>query len=375
MFRVINKFFALRKGMLINMNRIKTKDLLPGMILAEDIYSMNNQLILPKGQMLTDTSITKLEMYYILDTRIEEPYEDIVIDPIELSSYSKRVQSSEEFIHYKQQFDQTLSTFKLCISDIVEKNAPIDTNLLLDQTRDIIKASAGNGTLLTMLQNMRQYDDLTFAHSLNVALICSLFANWLHFSKEDIEIATLCGLLHDIGKLMIPDSIIKKPSKLTDEEYEIIKTHPIQGYQLIKDSDINEHVKNVVLMHHEKYDGSGYPFGLKDNKIDPFASIVTIADIFEAMTSARIYRGPLCPFVVIDIFVKEGFQKYDTNAILTFLNNIVTSYIGNMVRLNNKRVGEIIFINPHDLANPTVKCGDKFVDLSTHPSLYIEAII
>jgi putative nucleotidyltransferase with HDIG domain len=222
---------------------------------------------------------------------------------------------------------------------------------------------------------MRDYDDLTYAHCMNVALICHVFAGWMHFSPEDVEIATLSGMFHDIGKLAIPDHIIKKPDKLTDEEYSIIKQHTIEGYQILQNQDIDEHVKNAALMHHERCDGSGYPFGLTGNKIDKFAKLVSIADVYDAMTAARVYRGPLCPFSVIEIFEKEGLQRYESEYILCFLENVVMTYINNRVRLSNGLVGDIVFINRQQFSRPMVKCGDEFFDLSKDKSLSIVEIV
>ncbi|MBR2403559.1 MAG: HD-GYP domain-containing protein, partial [Lachnospiraceae bacterium] len=101
----------------------------------------------------------------------------------------------------------------------------------------------------------------------------------------------------------------------------------------------------------------------------------SIADVYDAMTSARVYRGPLCPFKALDMFVSAGLQKYETNAILTFIRNIVTTYLGNRVRLSNGMEGEIIYINQHNLARPTIKCGNCYVDLAQDMSISIEAII
>lgn len=226
-----------------------------------------------------------------------------------------------------------------------------------------------------MLHNMRAYDDLTYAHCLNVALICNVFAGWLHFSQEDIELATLCGLFHDIGKLCIPDSIIKKPDRLTNEEYDVIKTHTIEGYKILQNQPVNDHIKNAALMHHERCDGSGYPFGLTGNRIDKFAKIVSIADVYDAMTAARVYRGPLCPFTVIDIFEKEGLQKYESEYILCFLKNVVLTYIGQRVRLTNGQEGDVVFINPQQFSRPMIKCGDTFVDLSKQKDIAIERLL
>jgi len=356
------------------MKRLRTQELIPGMVTAEDVYTYSNQLILPKGLVLTDKAITKLEFYSVLMVRVEDDISPLTPPIIIEPSYSKRVQASQEFKEYKEKFDTTLATFKSSLQETLTNNAPLNTDELLDQILDMIHTENGKTNVFTMLHNMREYDDLTFAHSLNVALICHAFAEWLNYSKEDVHLATLCGLLHDVGKTSIPEDIIKKPAKLTSEEYAIAKTHASEGYNILRKYSLDEHIINSALMHHERFDGTGYPLGLRQN-IDKFAKIVAIADVYEAMTATRIYRGPLCPFAVIDLFVTEGLQKFDTNAILTFLHNIVNNYLGNTVRLNNKKEGVIIFINPNALSRPTIKCGDKFIDLSTEPKLYIEAII
>ena len=207
------------------MKRINTKDLVPGMITAEDVYSYSNQLILQKGLVLTDKTITKLEFYSILSIRVEDGLSAStpVIPVVDNRSYSERVQASEEFKEYKKKFESTVSSFKGAINDIVEKNAPIDADALLKNTLSLLENKNGKVNVFTMLHNMRMYDDLTYTHCLNVALICNVFAHWLHYSEEDVNTATLCGLLHDTGKMMIPDSIIKKPDKLTNKEYEIVK--------------------------------------------------------------------------------------------------------------------------------------------------------
>lgn len=376
------------------MKRLYTSHLLPGMIAGEDVFSFANQLIIPKGFILTDKMITRLEFYSIPCIKVKESEDEPFDAPITYDdstnmeptapitpqnrdewAYSALIQASPEFKKFKQDFDETIDEFKDSINDIVQKGADINTEALLHQATDLIHDTSTNSDFFHMIHNMRQYDDLTFAHCINVALISNILAGWLGMSEEDMETATLCGLLHDIGKLAIPDRIIKKPSKLTEEEYRIVKTHTIEGYQILKDQDISVHIKNAALMHHEKCDGSGYPFGLMGNKIDPFAKIVGIADVYDAMTAARVYRGPLCPFQVIDIFEKEGLQKYEAAYILKFLENVVMTYMNNRVRLSDGTEGDIVYINHAHLSRPMIKSGGKFIDLSAIPELYIEQIL
>ncbi len=357
------------------MRRVRTSELTPGMIIAEDVFNYNGQMILPKGLTLTDKAITRLEFYSILSVRIkDESLAGLDIEE-DTRTHSERIRESEEFRKFHESFDENLNTFKESINNIVDMNANIDTDEMLTNTLAILSEATSSYHAFDMLHNMRQYDDLTFAHCMNVALICNIFSQWLNWPEKEQNLLTLCGLLHDIGKLKIPDTIIKKPDRLTDEEYKIVKTHTVEGFHILKGKNINSHIMNAALMHHEKCDGSGYPLGITSDKIDRYAKAVAIADVYDAMTSARIYRGSLCPFRVIEIFESEGLQKYDPEYILTFLENIVNTYLHNEVRLSNGETGTVVFINKHLLSKPVVKQGDKFLDLSKEPDLHIDAIL
>ncbi len=362
------------------MPRVLTQNLIPGMVVAEDVYTYNNQLVILKDTELTDKSITKLEFYSILSVRVKEdstsdtPIEEI---PIEEMTYSQRIKSSQEFKEFKASFEGAVDNFKGHINSLLTdaNNATVDTEGLLHETNDLLSRTPTGLQIFDMLHNMRSYDDPTFAHCMNVALICHVFGMWLNMPDRDVDTLTVAGLLHDVGKLRIPEQILSKPSKLTDDEYQIIKTHAVEGFNILKNLDMDDHIKNTALMHHERCDGSGYPLGLTGERIDDFAKIVAIADVYDAMTSARVYRGPLCPFKVISIFESEGLQKYDSKYILTFLEYIVNSYVNNRVLLSNGLEGDIVLINKLDLSHPMVHCGSHYIDLSHEHGLYVEAIL
>lgn len=359
------------------MKRIQTTDLVPGMVTAEDVLNYNNQLILPKGLILTDKTITKLTFYSILQVKVEDTVTDIADAAFLEPSYSEKLRNSPEFIQFKKEFESDVNSFKNAVNDVVEKGSPLDVDKLMDHTINILNPAwaTPHANIFDILHCMRSYDDATYVHCMNVALICNVFARWLRFSEEDIRNATVSGLLHDIGKTKIPESIIKKPGKLTEQEYNTMKKHPQEGYMMLSRSSLPGDILNAVLMHHERCDGSGYPFGLTGERIGKYAKIVSIADVYDAMTSARIYRGPLCPFKAIALFESEGLQKYDPQYILTFLENVVNTYLLNTVRLNNGVTGKIVFINKDRLSSPTIQTAHGFLDLSIHPELNIEDII
>lgn len=362
------------------MRRVRTADLTPGMQTAEDVYSYNNQMILPKDTVLSDKMITRLEFYSILAIKVKddadtanEVFQDENLPPD--SSYSEKIRASRKFKQFEHNFLETTNDFRNNIHQIVEKNAPIDIEAMFHNVVSLIEKDMNSITVFDMLHNMRQYDDFTYMHSINVSLICNIFGHWLNLNPDEIKTLTLCGLLHDIGKLMVPENIIRKPDRLSPTEYNIIKTHTLQGYNILMEYNINEAIKESALMHHERCDGSGYPLGIGENRINPYAKIVAIADVYDAMTAARIYRGPLCPFKVISIFETEGLQKYDSHYILTFLEHIATTYMNNRVKLSNGKEGDVVFMNKAALSKPMIKCGNEFIDLSKETDLYIETFV
>ncbi len=363
------------------MRRVATYQLVPGMTVAEDIYNFTNQLVLSKGTVLTDDIITRLEFYSIISIYVEDDTEaDLNIkEPLGYiefqDSYSERLQSTPQFQEFKKKYEWQVDDFRDTLSTVMEKNIPLDVDSLMSNISDLVEASAKHVSLFDMLHNMREYNDSTYSHCMNVALICNTFAKWMHFSDEDVFTVTLCGLMHDIGKLTVPLDILNKPSKLTDEEFNIIRQHPVNGYRVLLKHHMDTTICAAALLHHEKCDGSGYPYGLPGHRLDRFTKMVTIADVFDAMTSARVYRGPLCPFKVVELIEEEGYQKYDADYLLTFLSHIVNTYISYRVRLNNGQEGEVIYINKHKLGRPTIKCGNEYVDLSAHPELEIQCII
>jgi putative nucleotidyltransferase with HDIG domain len=360
----------------MNIIKILINQALPGMIVAEDVYTKDDHLIISKETTLTDKIITRLEFYSIIDISVysvPNKLDDGLV--FEKSTYFEVIKKSESFQRFHMAYRNAVGNVKRSLDSIVRDQKDIDMDRLLAEAGEILCHCDSSIELFNMLHCMRNYDDTTYVHSLNVGLICNIIGKWLHFTPEDLEVITLCGLLHDLGKLMIPSHIIAKPSKLTSEEFSTVKTHTIRGYNLLKSRNIDPRIKHSALMHHERCDGSGYPYGFYSEQIDPFAKLVAIADVYDAMTCARVYRGPLCPFEVISIFETEGYSKYDPRYIMTFLEGIVQTYIHNTVKLSNGLTGEIILINKLELSRPVIKADEEYIDLSKRRNLQIISLV
>jgi len=356
--------------------KILISQAVPGMIVASDLFTTDNHLIISKGTTLTDRIITRLEFYSIIELTVYHitSSADHTIEDSNTTFYEK-IRKSESFQRFHLAYTSTVHNFKQSLDTIASQKSEVNLDALLNEMNQMLNRGDSSIELLNMLHCMRNYDDTTYVHSMNVAIICNIMGKWLDFSQKDLEVITLCGLLHDIGKLMVPYDLITKPNKLTDAEFTTVKTHTLRGYNLIKAMNIDSRVKHAVLMHHERCDGSGYPYGFHQEQIDSFAKLVSIADVYDAMTSARVYRGPLCPFEVISIFESEGYSKYDPSYIMTFLNGIVQTYINNTVKLSDGTIGNIIMINKMELARPIIKVADIYIDLSKNHSLHILELV
>lgn len=274
---------------------------------------------------------------------------------------------NERVIKSAQLLEKSLSEY------IVREDEDLNTNKLLKETREIIALSDDPVHTFRMLRRVRRYDDLTYIHSLNVAILCHEFANWMHMPEEEQDILTLAGLLHDVGKMGIPGKIIKKAGLLTDEEYELIKQHPQKGYDFLKKHPLDERIMNAALMHHERCDGSGYPQGLKADEIDDFAKIVAIVDYYDALTSARVYREPHCPFEVFRMLQQER-DKFDSTYLAVFMEGVASFYIGCEVVLSNQKRARMVDTNPTDQSNPIVKMDGLIVNLAMAPDVDVKEI-
>ncbi len=385
------------------MRQIPITALTPGMVTAEDIVSYDNETIVPKGIILTENIISRLEGYSIYYAQIEDNLvvdlstpmanfallnQDAAIANLYEADQSVDTLARRQFQRFSQAFSQCAEHYKNNLMNALYRNEPFRANELLKEALALLRQDKQDISLFDMLLNMHNIEDSVYDHCIDVALISNVLARWLHFSEADQMMATACGLFHDVGKFMLPAGVLRKPGKLTPDEFEIIKTHTTEGFHLLgRYSNIPEPVKNAALMHHEKCDGSGYPYGLKGDEIDRFSKIVTIADIFDAMTSERVYRAAMCPFSVIKYFEDDGIQKYEIKYILTFLENVSNSYLNHRVTLSNGMEGNVIFINPNNYSKPVVRTeNDEIIDLqqsyynsilqlSSRKNISIESII
>lgn len=372
--------------------RILTSRATQNMIVADDVYTSDDKLVIPEGTVLTEDIIDSLKEYGVFAIRIKvdddgnnAAAENEKVTPAgdealneqrqeiknsaeqEHESFLKQVKESKEFEVFHSAFVDSVDNLKNVFSKVVMHNEQIDGESILSDVENVVSKGRNSIHILDMLQCMRGYDDVTYVHSVNVALLSNMIGRIVYpdISDDELKVLTLAGLLHDIGKMMVPDNIIQKKGRLTLPEYNLVKTHVLFGNNILKGIDnLDPRIAEVAMRHHERCDGTGYPGGYKREQIEPFARIVAIADTYDAMTSDRAYRAAICPFDVIEMFEREGIVKYDVEFLLPFLEKAVQAYMNTDVRLSTNQIGKVIMINKNEFSKPVVQVGDEFYDLS-----------
>ncbi len=344
------------------MKLIHIDELQEGMILAEDIIGHYDILYAASGTILNETIINglkKMKVDYVYVVQSNEMKDNVVIVDKELNKEYKIILDRFKNIYFNAKVGKKIMTEEL--------NDSVDSLV-----NEVVKSN----NILSRLRQIEVNDEYTYKHSINVSLISTMIGKWMNMTQEELNDLALAGLLHDVGKSQIPNEILNKPGKLTNEEFKIIKEHAKLGYNIVKNiPNLGENIHYGVLEHHERSDGKGYPLGLKGDEIHTFGKIIAVADVYDAMTSNRIYKDKVSPFKVAELIFNNSFGELDPIIANVFLKNIFKFYVGNIVKLNNGDVGEVVLVNKFSPTRPLVKTSKGFIDLSKNYEYEIIDII
>ncbi len=220
---------------------------------------------------------------------------------------------------------------------------------------DIISQLLDNKNLAVNLSDIRYTDDYTFAHSVNVGILAMMTAISLEYNKAVLKNIGLGAFLHDLGKVIIPLSILNKTGRLSEKEMEEIKKHPSYGVKLVKNRNLfNSAPMSIILKHHERVNGTGYPEGLKEKKIGFYPKVCAVADVYDALVSDRPYRPGFKPHRAIEIMEMEC-EGFDTQILQTFLHHIPIYPIGTIVGLSNDTIGVVVHNSYGESKRPRVR--------------------
>lgn len=215
-----------------------------------------------------------------------------------------------------------------------------DAMPLVEEISESVMRNAG---AMIGLARLKTTDDYTYMHSVAVCALMIALGRQLELDDEQIRLAGLAGLLHDIGKMAVPLPILNKPGKLTDEEFNAVKQHPAKGHQMLLETPgMPEAALDVCLHHHEKIDGSGYPEGLKGDQISLFARMGAICDVYDAITSNRPYKQGWCPAESLRRMAEWSKGHFDERLFAAFIKCIGIYPVGTLVRLKSERLGVVV---------------------------------
>lgn len=340
---------------------VSIEDCVPGMKIAETIFNAYGAEIILEDTILDDHLIEKLRRLDIRRIKVfQKPHVQVGDTPVDTFrvQYRENVEVVKELLH-------DISVGRGLTMEKVDKVAE-STLERMNENRDIVGC----------ISQIRSVDDYTYTHSINVSMLSMLIGKWMQYDEHQIKHLVEAGLLHDIGKSKIDPYILNKPGKLSQVEFDEIKKHPVLGYRMVSEmKDVSPEVCKGVLMHHEREDGSGYPMGLTGDQIHPIAKVLGVADIFDAMTSNRVYKLMESPFQAFELMENHTFGILDPVVVRTFLSNIAAYYIGDFVHLSTGETGEIVYINARCIAKPIVRVGDQFIDLTKEKHISITGLV
>jgi putative nucleotidyltransferase with HDIG domain len=330
------------------MRYVSTNTVQPGTILARSIYNDKGQVLLNEGVALKEGIIKRLAdmgipYIYIKDVNTEDIYYKEVI-PRKLKT--EAIHSIEKTFH------------KINLNEALPSSIAIEeaSRGLTELVRDLSTQIKNNHDLLSILSDVYTYDNYIFTHSFNVTLYSLAIGRELGLTEKELEILGLGAILHDVGKMKIPSEILFKTGKLTDEEFEAIKKHPQDGFDILRNvQTISLLVAHCAYQHHERINGSGYPRRIKGDDIHPFAKILAVADVFDAVTSDRVYRGAMLPHNGLEILFAGAGNLFEEDIVKAFRRAVAIYPVGVTVELSDGRKGVVSKQNTQMSDRPVVR--------------------
>ena len=374
------------------MKKLRVEELKPGMVFDKAVYIDKNNILVAPMVPLKEEDINRLikwgieeietagEIVQQVESEKKLSIKEEVTKLTELAESGKGIAKGEKTI------SEVYNGLLKLTDDIFQKvrnAAGYSKEKILDAVSEMIEEVRRDKN--RALDEITKEHEGAYLHTLGVsaAILAAVVGIDIGYGKHRLIPLCTGALIHDIGMVRVPSYITDKKGKLTPDEYNRIKTHPIYGYRIVtKELELGEDVASVVLQHHEAYDGSGYPRKLKGDGISVFAKIVCICDVYVAMTRKRSYRDEHLSYEAMRTIVGGASKNFDPEIVKVFLSNLAIHPVGSIVQLNNNAVGRVISANPELPLRPKVSIiidefGDKLekekvIDLHEVSSLFIK---
>jgi len=360
---------------------IPVSELEAGKRIVADVYTDKGNLLFQKGRVLLPKDLEVLQAFMIDYVELQGVAGDSEKTAPEQSgktSATPHVEAGRNMISRREQsfieeYEQTVALIKTGFPSVLAMEMPIfQWRAQLEKLIDQIQGYR----ILGFTPRMPDKHDYMYHHAVLCALTSYMLARWLDIPQKNWIQVALAGLLHDIGKVKIPPNILHKPDQLGPEEKAEMNNHTTYGYQILKNATaLQEGVLLAALQHHERVDGSGYPFGSTGEKLHIYAKIVAVADIFHAMTLDRRYQGSTSPYLVLEQLEQDSFGKLDPAIVRTLIKHTTQLSLGTRVKLSNRKTGEIVYADAHQPTRPIVSINGEIINLIQERKLFILEVL
>jgi len=322
------------------MRKVLVDKVKEGMILARTLHSNDGNILLNAGIILKNSYIAKFR-----DLGIREVYiEDEISRDIVLNDVVSEETRFEARVNIKNAMDSIRYGHSLEVKPI--RNSVCK---MIDELMNV------KDTMVNM-QDLKSNDLYTFSHSVNVCVLSLITGISMKYDEEKLRELGMGAILHDIGKIRIPQEILSKPGSLTAEEFEMVKKHTSYGYELLKKSSaLSTYASYIALTHHERYDGEGYPLGLRGEEIHEFARIVSVADVYDAITSDRVYKKRINVNEAVEYLIGMGDHQFDYSIVRYFIEHITIYPPGTCVLLNSGEKAIVVDVNKKYPNRPIIR--------------------
>lgn len=342
---------------MIKRKYMRTRQLKPGMKLDHPVVDRLGRNLVARGAELDDYMIDSLLKLGIMSVYIQEGEEE---ENPEQVPTSPKAEKNIERLRTEDRAKVTLSAsirervstgIQFIYNNTTSEEMVATTESIAD---DLMRSIKSNDAIAIDISTLKTSDEYTFKHSVDVATISMIVAKQQGLSPEEVREIGVSGLLHDIGKTKIPNAILNKPGKLDDDEFAIMRQHSTYSYNMIKDrAEFSPAVCLGVLQHHEKINGSGYPMGVSAEKICPYAKILSVADIYDALVTERPYKKAYSQRDAVEMIMSMTMEL-DITAMKSFLESMILYPVDSIVELSNGEQARVVKNIPHYILRPVV---------------------
>lgn len=353
------------------MRRVSLEYLEQGMKVGRTIYNIDGRPLLVSGMVLNDKYIQRLRDYGIGSVLIKDDMYDEIEEPPELISDQTRLES--------------VKTVKEVFVSLENKKR-INLKGVQKTVNNLIDEVLSNREILMNFADIRSYDDYTFAHSVQVCVLSIITGISMGLDQLKLKELGTGALIHDVGKTRVDKELLNKSGNLAPQEFEELKRHSEYGFEILRaHREISLLSAHIAFQHHERWDGQGYPRGLREREIHLYSRIVTVADVFDALVADRPYRKAYSTNQAVALMRRMSGSQFEPNILEALLANIAEYPIGSVVALSSGEIGVVVDTNKEMPTKPVVRVllnkrwkplsVVREIDLTKDGSTYISRIL